>query len=156
MMWFLQIAQLSTTISASKESPWNQHSKALNSRTGRKGGKKKKGEETRVRVRRKLLPQAQRATAFHFLISKRLGFLLEGPALLEGSPAGTMGTSESKVAIASRRENEKLRLGGFGRALCFCLGGERERERGKAWKKERKSVVTRNVDRNRSLRPLFR
>lgn len=98
-----------------------------------KGGKKKKkGEETRVRVRRKLLPQAQRATAFHFLISKRLGFLLEGPALLEGSPAGTMGTSESKVAIASRRENEKLRLGGFGRALCFCLGGERERERGKA------------------------
>lgn len=84
-MWFLQIAQLSTTIS-----------------------------------------QAQRATAFHFLISKRLGFLLEGPALLEGSPAGTMGTSESKVAIASRRENDKLRLGVLG-ALCFAFE-ERERK----------------------------
>ena len=93
-----------------------------------------------------MLPQAQRATAFHFLISKRLGFLLEGPALLEGSPAGTMGTSESKVAIASRTENEKLRLGGFGRAL--LLPWRREREE----KRERKSVVTRNVDRNRSLR----
>lgn len=49
----------------------------------------------------KELPQAQRATAFHFLISKRLGFLVEeGPALLEASPTGTMGTSESKVAIS--------------------------------------------------------
>lgn len=46
------------------------------------------------------IPHAQRATAFHFLISKRLGFLVdEGPALLEASTAETIGTSESKVAI---------------------------------------------------------
>jgi len=49
-------------------------------------------------------PQAHRATAFHFLISNRLGFLLdeEGPALLEDSPAGTIVTSESRVAILQR------------------------------------------------------
>ncbi|MGI4297485.1 hypothetical protein ACR2WD_27565 [Klebsiella pneumoniae] len=51
MMWFLQIAQLSTTIS-----------------------------------------QAQRATAFHFLISKRLAFFEEdeGPATFDASSTGTM------------------------------------------------------------------
>ena len=65
----------------------------------------------RVRVRRNL-PHAQRATAFHFLISKRLGFLVEGPALLEGSPAGTMGTSESRVAIGEceQRNQEVFEL----------------------------------------------
>lgn len=49
----------------------------------------------------KEIPHAQSATALHFLISKRLGFLeeQEGPALLDASPTGTIGTSESKVAI---------------------------------------------------------
>lgn len=50
------------------------------------------------------MSQAQRETAFHFLISKRLGFLEEDEeagALLDGSETGTMGTSESKVAILS-------------------------------------------------------
>lgn len=49
-----------------------------------------------------LLPHAHRATAFHFLISKRLGFLEEedGPAPLEPSPAGTMFMSVSREAIA--------------------------------------------------------
>lgn len=44
-------------------------------------------------------PQAQRATAFHFLISKRFGcfFEEEGPAALEPSPAGTISTSVSIV-----------------------------------------------------------
>lgn len=77
--------------------------------------------ETRARVWKKL-PQAQRATAFHFLISKRLFFLVEeeGTELLEGSPAGTMGTSESKVAIASESR-------GIARCLEFVLTGQNEK-----------------------------
>lgn len=61
--------------------------------------------EVIAKIRVLKLPHAQRATAFHFLISKRLGFLVdEGPALLEASPTGTMGTSESKVAINNSQE----------------------------------------------------
>lgn len=87
MIWFLQIAQLSTTISATRNEFQHQHSDIRK--------KKSLGLEG--------IPQAQSATALHFLISNRLGFLEdeEGPALLDASPAGTMGTSESKVAIAT-------------------------------------------------------
>lgn len=117
MIWFLQMAQLSTTISARI----NQHCitrrsiiKSLNITKPRYVNelKKKKTNSTNCEktIERnqgqgldKYLPQAQRATAFHFLISKRLLFFVEeeGTVLLEGSPAGTMGTSESKVAMAS-------------------------------------------------------
>jgi len=91
MIWFLQIAQLSTTISATTER--------------KKKKKKMRWRKLKLGFRRGLrdAPQAHRATAFHFLISNRLGFLLdEGPALLEGSPAGTIVTSESRVAILQR------------------------------------------------------
>lgn len=52
-------------------------------------------------------PHAQRATAFHFLISKRLGFLEEeeaaeeedGTAALDPSPTGTIVTSVSMAVI---------------------------------------------------------
>lgn len=93
-MWFLHIAQLSTTISASRI-------KLRNNNNHEKGIKKK-------RDRLRYVPQAQRATAFHFLISKRLGFLVEeevdaveeeGPAPAEPSPAGTMVTSVSREAM---------------------------------------------------------
>lgn len=50
-----------------------------------------------IRVRNS--PQAQRETAFHFLISNRFGFLLDVPAPVELSPAGTIGTSVSGDAI---------------------------------------------------------
>lgn len=49
------------------------------------------------------IPQAQRETAFHFLISKHLGFLEEeedGPALIELS-ARVMFTSTSREAMAA-------------------------------------------------------
>lgn len=55
-----------------------------------------------------MIPQAQRATAFHFLISNRLAFLVEddvetveeeGPAPPDPSPAGTIVTSVSREAI---------------------------------------------------------
>lgn len=57
-------------------------------------------------------PQAQSATAFHFLISKRLGFFEEeeataedeeGPGRLDASLAGTIVTSES-IDVYGRRE----------------------------------------------------
>lgn len=91
-MWFRQIAQLSTTMSSITETKSNQLDE------------KSDGENLGIRVRKetgkKSLPQAQRDTAFHFLISNRFGFLEEGPAaLLEASPAGTIVTSESSVAI---------------------------------------------------------
>jgi len=68
IMWFLQIAQLSTTIS-----------------------------------------HAQRATAFHFLISNRLTFFVEvlGPAwLLEPSPVGSGIISTSVDAITPYQIND--------------------------------------------------
>lgn len=55
------------------------------------------------------IPQAHRETAFHFLISNRLAFLVdeeveaveeEGPAPPEPSPAGTMVTSVSREAMS--------------------------------------------------------
>ncbi|PON83453.1 hypothetical protein TorRG33x02_207250, partial [Trema orientale] len=58
------------------------------------------GFETLKIEESKKLSQAQRETAFHFLISNRFGFLLEGPAPLQDSPAGTMGMLEAKVAMA--------------------------------------------------------
>ncbi|GER36067.1 diaminopimelate epimerase [Striga asiatica] len=92
MIWFLQIAQLSTTISASgirinRAKNTNQRAKSCDFNT---------------------IPQAHRATAFHFLISNRFAFLaddeddglvLEVPAPEDPSPAGTMFTSESSDAI---------------------------------------------------------
>lgn len=97
MMWLRQIAQLSTTISKITEPK----SRKLEEKKGdKKSNREKSGFRFRKKIEKGNWPQAQRATAFHFLISKRLGFLEEGPAaLLEASPAGTIGTSESSVAM---------------------------------------------------------
>lgn len=65
-------------------------------------------------------PQAQRATAFHFLISKRLGFLVEeeaadadegaAAAALNSSPVGTISTSVSIAAAESRNRSPNSRV----------------------------------------------
>ncbi|MBA0673849.1 hypothetical protein Goari_015475 [Gossypium aridum] len=83
-----------------------------------------------LNVRRDWLPQAQRATALHFLISKRLGFLVEEEAaeLLEDSPTGTMGTSESRVAMAGLKNREGEGVAFLG-ALVFRGNGREETTR---------------------------
>lgn len=66
-----------------------------------------------------MVPQAQRETAFHFLISNRLAFLDEddvdaveedGTALPEASPAGTIVTSVSSEVIAESEPKRGERL----------------------------------------------
>lgn len=81
--------------------------------------KKRQGSRgNRIRVRGKV-PQAQSETAFHFLISNRFGFLDDddadeedargrgmgrrGASLLDASPAGVIGTSESRAAMVQSR-----------------------------------------------------
>ena len=64
------------------------------------------------------IPQAQRATAFHFLISNLFGFFeveedgaADGPtAPLEPSPAGTILMSVSREAMDRRKENYEGRV----------------------------------------------
>jgi len=102
------------------------HNDICNNRNEKEEKNEKKEMKIRVweRVERDA-PQAHRATAFHFLISNRLGFLLEqeGPVLLEGSPAGTIVTSESRVAILqlflASEQNFLPRTASFLCFLCF-------------------------------------
>ena len=101
MMWFLQMAQLSTTISANHN---NKHQSINQSNLNLT-----KNENIEAHIQSdstkedcSWLPQAQRATALHFLTSNLLAFLLDEEAAteLEDSPAGIMFTSESREAIS--------------------------------------------------------
>ena len=86
-MWLRQMAQLSTWMSARKHGEGDQN-------------QAKSSEGGREWMRRRL-PQAQSATAFHFLISRRLAFLQAAPAQEgEGTGAGTA-TATSPWSMAS-------------------------------------------------------
>jgi hypothetical protein len=69
---------------------------------------------------RRRLPQAQSATAFHFLISRRLPFLQSAPAQEGEGAAGGTATATSPWSIASetygrrnpRRAERRKRMGG--------------------------------------------
>jgi hypothetical protein len=89
MMWLRQMAQLSTTISAGEQR--GQTAGQIGSIFQSTGGKSSQGWKDESDC----VPHAQSATAFHFLISKRLLGLREdeedGPAAEEPSPAGAGG-----------------------------------------------------------------
>jgi len=94
-MWFLQIAQLSTTISEKTKQEW------IIKKTKKK---KNKTWEEELGFGDKV-PQAQRATALHFFNSNRFEFLDEdeGTEMEEDSP---MITSELREAIDLSFGNE--------------------------------------------------
>jgi hypothetical protein len=91
-MWLRQMAQLSTTMSAKSRQSKDE---IASDRTKFQLKKSRVGEWSWESV-----PQAQRETAFHFLISKRLPFLQPPPAQEE--EAGTGATVTPPLSIASR------------------------------------------------------
>jgi hypothetical protein len=100
-MWLRQMAQLSTTMSAkiaAKQGRGRVRSHEISI--------KKKAEWERWSW--ESVPQAQRETAFHFLISKRLPFLQPPPAQEE--EAGTGATVTPPLSIASREAATLARI----------------------------------------------
>ena len=110
MMWLRQMAQLSTTMSARNETGGAHQTGNRKLGLGMDG---REGEQSGWIV---CLPQAQRATAFHFLISKRLVGLREeeGPAAEEPSAAAAAGAAGGGASVSmadiSSRGGDRLCL----------------------------------------------
>ena len=100
-MWLRQMAQLSTTMSGGAQT----RKKSKSDRRIQEKNNLQKSRRERTCVDPPV-PQAQRETAFHFLMSKRLAFF---PAAAE-EPAGAGATATPPLSIARAARRGELTL----------------------------------------------